>query len=163
MLRQLQILPHPLTQSHHARGRENAVRLRCSLHDDEEYNAKIGPQILAARDLRSLAGNRAYGGKPFRDDLQTDRIRPLIPHRIYSSLDKAHNARINCHWYNRRWTCRNVFSVIKRRSAPPCVREAGASNSKRWYSSVPSTIFVERPGIRRTARNSSVSPPWSSG
>lgn len=56
----------------------------------KKHDAKIGPQVLgvAPSDLRSLAADRAYDGKPVRDDLRRDRIRPLIKHRIYSSLDR---------------------------------------------------------------------------
>jgi len=70
----------------------------------KKHGAKIGPQVARrnAADLRSLSADRAYDGKPFRDELRSDRTRPLIPHRIYSSLDKAHNARIDRRLYNRR-------------------------------------------------------------
>ena len=67
-----------------------------------------------AADLLSLAADRAYDGKPFRDDLRADRIRPLIKHRIYSLLDRAHNARIDAPSYHRRWMAETVFSSIKR-------------------------------------------------
>jgi IS5 family transposase len=40
-------------------------------------------------------------------------LQELIPHRIYASLDKAHNARINRRLYNRRWMVETVFSSIK--------------------------------------------------
>jgi IS5 family transposase len=82
----------------------------------KKHDAKIGPQVARrnAEDLRSLAADRAYDGKPFRDDLRGDGIRPLIKHRIYSSLDHAHNARLSSRWYNRRWMVETVFSSIKR-------------------------------------------------
>jgi IS5 family transposase len=82
----------------------------------KKHDAKIGPQVARrnAADLRSLSADRAYDGKPFRDELRSDRTRPLIPHRIYSSLDKAHNARIDRRLYNRRWMVETVFSSIKR-------------------------------------------------
>jgi hypothetical protein len=41
-------------------------------------------------------------------------VRPLIEHRIYSSLDLAHNARMNSTHYNRRWMVETAFSSIKR-------------------------------------------------
>lgn len=76
----------------------------------KKHDAKIGPQVARhnAEDLRSLAADRGYDGKPFHDDLRRDRIRPLIKHQIYSSLDRAHNARMNsC------WMVGTVFSSIK--------------------------------------------------
>ncbi len=55
----------------------------------KKHDAKIGLQVARrnAEDLRSLAADRAYDGKPFRDRLRGDGIHPLIKHRIYSSLD----------------------------------------------------------------------------
>ena len=63
----------------------------------KKHDVKIGSQVARrnAADLRSLSGDKGFDSKRLRDNLRTDRIRPLIPHRIYSSLDKAHNARIN--------------------------------------------------------------------
>ncbi len=82
----------------------------------KKHDAKIGPQVARrnAEDLRSLTAYRGYGGKPFRDELRQNGIRPLIKHRIYSSLDHAHNARISSLWYNRHWMAETVFSSIKR-------------------------------------------------
>ena len=82
----------------------------------KKHDAKIGPQVARrnAADLRSLAADRGYDGKPFRDELRAKGIRPVIKHRIYSSLDRAHNARLSSRWYNRRWMVETVFSSIKR-------------------------------------------------
>ncbi len=82
----------------------------------KKHDAKIGPQVARrnAEDLRSLAADRGYDGKPFRDELRQNGIRPLIKHRIYSSLDHAHNTRMSSLWYNRRWMAETVFSSIKR-------------------------------------------------
>lgn len=82
----------------------------------KKHDAKIGLQVARynAEYLRSLTADRAYDGKPFRDDLRGTGIRPLIKHRIYSSLDHAHNAWLSSRWYNRRWMVEPVFSSIKR-------------------------------------------------
>ena len=82
----------------------------------KKHDAKIGPQVARrnAGDLLSLAADRAYDRKPFRDELRADRIRPLIKHRIYSSLDHAHNARMSSRWYKHRWMVETVFSSLKR-------------------------------------------------
>ena len=70
----------------------------------KKHDAKIGPQVARhnATDLRSHSADRAYDGKPLRDELRAGRIYPLIPHLIYSLLDKAHNGRIDRRSYNRR-------------------------------------------------------------
>jgi IS5 family transposase len=77
---------------------------------------KIGPQVARrnAGDLRSLAADRGYDAKAFRDELRANGIRPLIKHRIYSSLDHAHNARLDSDRYHQRSMAETVFSSIKR-------------------------------------------------
>ena len=82
----------------------------------KKHDAKIGPQVARrnAGDLRSLAADRGYDAKSFRDELREHGVRPLIKHRIYSSLDRAHNARMSSRCYNRRWMVESVFSSLKR-------------------------------------------------
>ncbi|RDZ51342.1 IS5/IS1182 family transposase [Haloferax sp. Atlit-4N] len=82
----------------------------------KKHDAKIGPQVARrnADDLLSLAADRAYDGKPFRDELRSYGVRPLIKHRIHNTLDFAHNARMSSMGYNRRWMVETVFSSLKR-------------------------------------------------
>ncbi len=49
----------------------------------KKHDAKIGPQVARrnAGDLRSLAADRGYDAKAFRDELRENGIRPLIKHR----------------------------------------------------------------------------------
>src|SRR6056297_308957 len=77
---------------------------------------RVGPQVTRrnAGDLLSVAADRGYDDKAFRDELRASGIRPLIKHRIYWSLDHAHNARMDRDRYNRRWMVETVFSSIKR-------------------------------------------------
>lgn len=65
---------------------------------------RIGPQVARrnADDLQSLAADRGYDATASRDELRERGVRPLIKHRIYSSLDHAHNARMDTDSYNRR-------------------------------------------------------------
>ncbi|SNR57834.1 Transposase DDE domain-containing protein [Halorubrum vacuolatum] len=53
----------------------------------KKHDAKIGSQVARrnAADLRSLAADRGYDGKPFRDELRADGIRPLIKHQSITS------------------------------------------------------------------------------
>jgi IS5 family transposase len=60
-----------------------------------------------------LATDQAYDGKPFRDELRSYGVPSLIKHRIYSSLDFVHNARLSSMHYNRRWMVETVFSSLK--------------------------------------------------
>ena len=67
-----------------------------------------------AGDLRSLAADRGYDAKAFRDELRENGIRPLIKHRIMNPLDHAHNARMDGDRYHQRSMSETVFSSIKR-------------------------------------------------
>lgn len=60
----------------------------------KKYDAKIGPQVARRNvaDLRSLAADRGYDAKAFRDELRENGMRPLIKQRIMNSLNHAHNA-----------------------------------------------------------------------
>jgi IS5 family transposase len=77
---------------------------------------RIGPQIARrnAGDLLSLAADKGYDKKAFRDQLREAGTRPLIKHRRFTSLDYAHNARMDSDRYNKRWMAETVFSSIKR-------------------------------------------------
>ncbi|AHG02914.1 transposase ISH9 [Halobacterium sp. DL1] len=82
----------------------------------KKHDAKIGPQVARrnAGDLRSLAADRGYDAKAFRDELRENGIRPLIKHRIMNPLDHAHNARMDGDRYHQRSMSETVFSSIKR-------------------------------------------------
>jgi len=69
---------------------------------------------LNAGNLRSLAADRGYDAKFFRDELRENSIRPLIKHRIMNPLDHANNARMNSDRYHQLSTEETVFSSIKR-------------------------------------------------
>jgi len=77
----------------------------------KKHDAKIGPQVARrnAANLRSLAADRGYDSKAFRDELRRNGVRPLIKHRIYSSLDQAHNARMD----NDRYHQRSISALLK--------------------------------------------------
>ena len=68
----------------------------------KKHDAKIGPRVAHrnAVDLRSLAADRGYDSKAFRDELRQNGIRPLIKYPIYSSLNHAHNARMDSDRYH---------------------------------------------------------------
>lgn len=68
----------------------------------KKHDAKIGPQVarISAGDLRSLATDKGYDAKALPDELRQNGIRPLIKHRLFSSLDHAHNARMDSDRYH---------------------------------------------------------------
>ncbi len=77
---------------------------------------KIGPQVARrnAGNLRSLAADRGYDARAFRDELREHGVRPLIKHHIMNPLDHAHNARMDSDRYHQRSMSETVFSSIKR-------------------------------------------------
>jgi len=82
----------------------------------KKHDAKIGPQVARrnAANLCSLATDWGYDSKAFRDELRGNGVRPLIRYRIYSSLNYAHNARMDSDRYHQRSMSETVFSLIKR-------------------------------------------------
>ena len=96
--------------------------------------------------MRSLAADRGYDDKAFRDELPENGIRPLIKHRIFWALDHAHNARMDTDRYNQRWMAETVFSSLK--------RTLGATvRARSWYLEfremlLKSTVY----NLRRTVR-----------
>jgi len=71
---------------------------------------KTGENFL----IKILVGDKGYDDKAVRDELRKLGIRPLIPHREFKNIDKAHNARINKKDYHRRSMNETVNSMIKR-------------------------------------------------
>ncbi|SEP24869.1 Transposase DDE domain-containing protein [Halogranum amylolyticum] len=69
---------------------------------------------VPAGDLRSLAADRGYDAKAFREELREKGVRPLIKHRIMNPLDHAHNARMDSDRYHQRSMSETAFSSIKR-------------------------------------------------
>lgn len=63
-----------------------------------------------------LAADKGYDWGELRERLRENAVRPLIKHREFTSLDTAHNARIDEAMYNQRAMSETVFSAIKQRS-----------------------------------------------
>jgi len=93
----------------------------------KKHDEKIGPRVARrnADDLRSLAADRSYDSKAFRDKLRGNGVLLLIKHRIYSSIDRAHNARMDRDRYHQRSSLKPFSRRSSARSALPCVREVG--------------------------------------
>jgi len=74
----------------------------------------------------SLAADKGYDAKAFRDELRQNGIRPLIKHRLFNSLDHAHNAHMDSDRYHQRSMSETVFSSIKRTLC-------GAVRARSWW------------------------------
>lgn len=65
--------------------------------------------------IKSVRGDCGYDDKKIRKSLRKNRIRPLIKHREFKSLQKAWNKRMNKKDYGQRWKSETVNSVVKRK------------------------------------------------
>jgi len=62
-----------------------------------------------------LPADKGYDDKAVRDELRRLGIRPLIKHREFKPIDKAHNKRMNGKDYHQRSMSETVNSVLKRK------------------------------------------------
>lgn len=65
--------------------------------------------------IKSVRGDAGYDDKKIRDSLRKQGIRPLIKHREFKSIDKAHNARMDKTEYNQRLKNESTNSRMKRK------------------------------------------------
>lgn len=79
-----------------------------------KHDSQIILPLTEEHDIDSLRGDMGYDDKKVRDALRKLGIRPLIPHREFNPLDKAHNARIDKKEYNKRVLSETVNSMLKR-------------------------------------------------
>lgn len=80
----------------------------------KKHDAKIGPQVAQpnAGDLLSLAADRGYDAKAFRDEFRANSVRPLAKHRVLLPLDHAHNARMDSDQYHQRSMTETFFLAL---------------------------------------------------
>ena len=80
-------------------------------------DTQIGMQVARrnAGDLRLLTADKGYDWDDLRDYLRVNDVRPLIKHREFTSLDAAHNARMDADLYGQRAISETVNSSIKQR------------------------------------------------
>ena len=64
-------------------------------------------------DLRELLADKMFSWKDLREKCREEATRPVIKHCEQSSLQKAHNARIDDDIYNQRSMSETVFSMLK--------------------------------------------------
>jgi IS5 family transposase len=83
---------------------------------DTQILPKLVENALKHFPIRVLCGDKGFDSKPLRDDLRGRTIRPLIKHREFKPIHKAHNARIKKEDYNQRLMCESVNSSTKRRT-----------------------------------------------
>ncbi|MFW6436778.1 MAG: IS5 family transposase [Halococcoides sp.] len=96
---------------------ENSVVLDIHCSMKQPHDTQIGPQILERNSERVeiLVADKGYDSAKFREYLRSKDIRPVIKHRIFSSLDRAHNARLDDEVYGQRAVVESIFAAIKQR------------------------------------------------
>lgn len=89
--------------------------VHCSVK--QPHDTQIGWQVLTRNQahLSTVTADKGYDWAKLRRKLRDHGLRPVIKHREFTSLDRAHNARLDDAVYHQRSMVETVFSVIKRR------------------------------------------------
>jgi len=88
-------------------------RIHCTTTRRHDSQILLPLVNKTAAKLLSLHADAGYDSKPIRDSLRRQGIRPVIKHRIFWNIDKAHNARMKD--YGKRSMSETVNSMIKRK------------------------------------------------
>jgi len=112
----------------------SVVDIHCTT--TKKYDTQIGEQVIKRNPHKivSLAGDKGYDSKKLRDELHSRGVHPLLKHREFTHLDKAHDSRMNDDDYNQRWMSETAFSPIKR------TLDDGL-RSRLWYREFREMIF----------------------
>ena len=81
------------------------------------HDTQIGWQVLTRNvdRMEVLTADKGYDWADLRTELRENDVRPVIKHREFDSLDKAHNARIDDEVYHQRSMVESSFAVLKQR------------------------------------------------
>jgi IS5 family transposase len=77
--------------------------------------------------ISTITADKGYDWADLRMMLRAHGVRPVIKHREFDSLDKAHNARLDDEVYHRRSVVETVFRVLKQRFGDRLT-------SRTWYA-----------------------------
>jgi IS5 family transposase len=106
---------------------ENLMIVDVHTTTTRKHDSQIILPLAEGHDIDSLRADRGYDDKKVRDALRDRGIRPLIPHREFKNIDKAHNARLDKKEYNKRTFSETVNSMTKR-------KYADYVSSKNWWN-----------------------------
>jgi IS5 family transposase len=100
--------------------------IHCSAN--KPHDVPIGEQVLKRNldKLSIVAADKGYDATAIRDMLREHDVRPLIKHREFGSIQKAHNARLDKDLYNRRQISEAVFRVLGQ-------RYSSTLSARSWY------------------------------
>ncbi len=87
----------------------------CSMK--QPHDTQIGWQVLTRNlgKLETVVADKGYDWDALRQELRSANVRPVIKHRDFYPLDKAHNARHDEDTYHRRSLIEAIFYALKRR------------------------------------------------
>jgi IS5 family transposase len=89
--------------------------IHCSMK--RPHDTQIGEQVLRRNldQVETITADKGYDWDELRHKLRKEGVRPVIKHREFSSLDAAHNARLDDETYHRRSVVESVIRSLKRR------------------------------------------------
>jgi IS5 family transposase len=81
------------------------------------HDTQIGDQVLTRNldRVETITADTGYDWDELRRNLKENDVRPVIKHRKFSSLEAAHNARLDDETYHRRSVVESVIRSLKRR------------------------------------------------
>jgi len=89
--------------------------IHCSMK--QPHDTHVGRQVLTRNlaQLTTITADKSYDWDALRHELRNAGIRPVIKHREFYGLDKAHNARHDENVYHRRSIVEAIFFAMKHR------------------------------------------------
>ena len=93
--------------------RLSVLRIHCTTTRKHDSQIILPLVDRTQAKLVSLHGDAGYDSKFVRDSLRSQGIRPVIKHRVFWNIDRAHNARLK--HYGKRSMSETVNSMMKRK------------------------------------------------
>lgn len=89
--------------------------IHCSMK--QPHDSQIGWQVLTRNldQLDTIVADKGYDWDDLRHKLRENGVRPVIKHKEFYHLDKAHNARMDDEVYHLRSNVESAFFAIKHR------------------------------------------------
>jgi IS5 family transposase len=91
------------------------IDVHCSMK--QPHDTQIGWQVLTRNleNLQTVTADKGYDWDDLRKKLRENDIRPVIKHKEFWQLDKAHNVRMDDDVYHLRSNIESTFFALKRR------------------------------------------------
>ncbi|MFB6284288.1 MAG: IS5 family transposase [Halobacteria archaeon] len=96
---------------------KNNVVLDVALSTNKPHDTKVAWKLLSKNldKLDIITGDKGFDSDELRSFLRENGVRPVIKHREFTSLDKAHNKRIDDDVYHQRSNSESVFFSLRKR------------------------------------------------